>query len=126
MSKGTEISRIDRVAKELRTLVAEYFLASLNTYFKGLVTVSTVKVTKDLRMANVYISILGEEEAEDHNMDIIDEFKGDIQRYVGRKMSTKYVPKLTFYVDDTYSENFRIMDKLKDLGYETSVDDFEK
>ena len=117
-------SRMERVEREITALLSQYFVSKVQSYFDVLVSLSTVKVTKDLRNANAYVSIMGDEEQAKEVMDELKAFRKDIQIYLGKNLRTKYVPKLNFYADDTYSENFRVMDRLKDLGYDTTADDF--
>ncbi|MFK8139363.1 MAG: 30S ribosome-binding factor RbfA [Bdellovibrionales bacterium] len=120
---GLGVSRIERVEKELKQLLSSYFLRTLNSYFDGIVTVTTLKITKDLRNANVYISSMTDN-PDNENLKVLKHNQSEIQRYIGKNLRTKYVPKLQFFNDDTYTENVRIMGRLKDLGYDTRAEDF--
>lgn len=55
-----ENRRIQRVEKELRHLVAGYFLTGLKDPLSCLSSVVGVKVSPDLRHAKVYVSLMGE------------------------------------------------------------------
>ena len=118
------VNRMDKVEREVRALLSQYFIKEIPFHTDALVSLSTVKVTKDLRNANVYVSVLGEDGDADEALQIVQSLRRDIQAHLSKNLRTKYIPKLQFLLDDTVAENFRIMGKLKDLGYETSADDF--
>ena len=115
---------MERVEREISALLSQYFISKVQSEFDCLVSLSTVKVMKDLRSANVYVSVLGDKEAEKEVLGFLGFCRKDIQIYLGKSLRTKYVPKLQFFIDDTYSENFRVMDRLKYLGFETTAQDF--
>lgn len=115
---------MERVEREITAVLSQYFVSKIQNEFSVLVSLSTVKVMKDLRNANVYISVMGEKEEQEEVLKEIKYFRKEIQYHLGKSLRTKYIPKLQFFLDDTYSENFRIMDRLNDLGYETKADDF--
>jgi ribosome-binding factor A len=116
-------SRMERVEREITALLSSYFISKVQGEFDFLVSLTTVKVTKDLRNANAYVSIMGTPEDEKEVLDFLKHERREIQLYLGKSLRTKYVPKLQFFADDTYAENFRIMGRLKDLGFEHNHED---
>lgn len=117
-------NRMDKVEREVRALLSSFFVKELPFHTDTLVSLATIKITKDLRNANVYISVLGEKEEQEESLDLVKSLRKDMQTHLSKNLRTKYIPKLQFFLDDTYAENFRIMDKLKDLGFENNVNDF--
>ena len=117
-------NRMDKVEREVRALLSSFFVKELPFHTDTLVSLATIKITKDLRNANVYISVLGEKEEQEESLDLVKSLRIDMQTHLSKNLRTKYIPKLQFFLDDTYAENFRIMDKLKDLGFENNVNDF--
>ena len=71
-------------------------------------TVSFVKMSKDLRIANVYIMPLGGK----NQKNILDNFnkkKYLFQKYLsGSKIQSNFTPKINFYLDDTFEEAQKI------------------
>lgn len=116
---------MERVEREIGALLSQYFVSKIQHEFSVLVSLSTVKVMKDLRNANVYISVMGTEEEQKEVLSEMRFFKKEIQLHLSKSLRTKYVPKLAFYLDDTISENFRIMERLDELGYPTTAEDFQ-
>ncbi len=72
------------------------------------ITVSFVRMSKDLRLASVYFMPLGGK-----NQNIIlknlNEKKYIFQKYMSKaKISSKFTPKLSFYIDDSFDEAEKI------------------
>ena len=74
----------------------------------GPVTVSFVNLSKDLRLASVYIMPLGGNNKMEI-LNLINENKHIFQKFISKeKLKIKYIPKIRFYLDDTYEEAERI------------------
>ncbi len=81
-----------------------------------LVTVTNIRMTPDLLIANVYISVYGTEikqevimEIEEHNTKL----RQALQKKIGKQM--RRMPELHFHLDDTVDEMYRVsalLDKL--------------
>ena len=71
-------------------------------------TVSFVKVSKDLRIASIYIMPLG---GSDKNLilNLLNENRHIFQKsIVNAKLNAKFTPKIKFFLDDTFEEAERI------------------
>ena len=86
------------------------------------VTISYVKMSKDLKIASVYLMPLGGENQHDL-LENIKQKKNIFQKYLSRaKLKSKFTPKILFFIDDTFDEAQKIkkllMDKnvLRDLN----------
>ena len=74
----------------------------------GPITVSFVNLSRDLRIASVYIMPLGGHEKE-KILDAINANKHVFQKAISReKLNIKYTPKIKFYLDDTFDEAQKI------------------
>ena len=85
-------------------------------------TVSYVKMSKDLKIASVYLMPLGGENQHDL-LENIKQKKHIFQRYLSKaKLKSKFTPKINFFIDDTFNEaekiNKLLLDKkvLRDLN----------
>ena len=90
----------------------------------SIVTVSFVKMSKDLRNASIYIMPLGGEN-KNKILDLLNENKFFFQRAISSaKLKSKFTPKINFLIDDSFEEAERIekllLDKkvLRDLNNE--------
>ena len=90
----------------------------------SVITVSFVKMSKDLRNASIYIMPLGGEN-KNQILDLLNENKFFFQRAISSaKLKSKFTPKINFFIDDSFEEAERIekllLDKkvLRDLNNE--------
>lgn len=108
------VRRVQRFEKEIRSLLATKIIRDFGNSL-GFLTVTKVKVTSDLKLARIYISILGEQVDNEASLEALDNHRHEFQHYLGRELKAKYVPKLEFYLDDTFAEVARIGTTLKNL-----------
>lgn len=82
-----------------------------------LVSVSEVKVTPDLGIAKIYLSIFPQK-YRTPVMKEIEENKSQYRKFIGRKMGkqVRIIPELNFYLDTTLDDVERIEKELKGLG----------
>ena len=78
-----------------------------------MVTVTGVEVSRDLRNARVFVSILGSEEEIKTSLDALNEASGFIRTCLKTRVVLKYLPALRFYYDSSTVDGMRI-DKLID------------
>ena len=90
----------------------------------SMVTVSFVRMSKDLRTASIYIMPLGGEN-KNQILDLLNENRFFFQKAISdAKLKSKFTPKINFFIDDSFEEAERIekllLDKkvLRDLNNE--------
>ncbi len=88
----------------------------------GFVTVTDVEVTPDLRVAHVYVSVLGNDEEVKQALEGLDHAASFFRRELGASLSLRYIPELDFRLDDSLERGFRIDRLLDSLLEETSAD----
>lgn len=108
--------RSDRFAHELKRVISEIILKEVDTTSLGFVTVSQVKVSRDLKHARVYVSVLNRSSARREIEDFFGQRVGHIRKILGGKVTTKAVPELRFYYDETYEEVERLDRLFADIG----------
>ena len=87
---------------------------------EGLVSITRVEMTADVRNANVYISVLGKDEAaQNKTFAAIVHAKSRIQSLISGEIQSKFCPVLHFYNDDKFKktiETIKLIEKVsKDL-----------
>ena len=124
MNDNLSSQRQLRFSELVRSLISECLLVEdfYNLSFETTsITVSFVKMSKDLRIANVYLMPLG---GENKNMIIeeINSHKYIFQKYLSKaRLNSKFSPKINFYLDDSFDEAEKIeklllnKDVLRDL-----------
>tara|TARA_B100001250_G_C19603210_1_gene701560 strand:- start:545 stop:895 length:351 start_codon:yes stop_codon:yes gene_type:complete len=100
-----------RFSELIRSLISECILVedfyNFDLSIKS-ITVSFVKMSKDLRTANVYIMPLGGQN-KSNIIEKLNENKFIFQKFLSKaKLNSKFTPKINFYLDDTFDEAEKI------------------
>ena len=124
MSDNLSSQRQLRFSELIRSLISECLLVEdfYNLSFETTsITISFVKMSKDLRIANVYLMPLGGEN-KNKIVDEINSQKYVFQKYLSKaRLNSKFTPKINFYLDDSFDEAEKIeklllnKDVLRDL-----------
>jgi ribosome-binding factor A len=106
-----------RFAELIRSLISECLLRAdfyENEISMSSITISFVRMSKDLRVAHIYFMPLGGDFKEKF-LDILNEKKYIFQKYLANaKLQSKFTPKIQFYIDDTFDEAEKISNLLLD------------
>lgn len=90
--------RIKRLESLFLTEIAGFISRYHTDKFKGIITISAVKLTKNLQSARVYYSVMGgKQDAED----ILLAIKREITHYLAKRLKIRRIPALTFEFDKT-------------------------
>ncbi|TVR69752.1 MAG: 30S ribosome-binding factor RbfA [Marinilabiliales bacterium] len=110
-----ESQRQSKVARLLQKELADIFRKEgSNLFGGGMITVTVVRVTPDLSLAKVYLSLFPPERSqemfEEANMQV-----KTIRHELGRRVKNqlRLVPELQFYIDDSIDYARRIDELLK-------------
>ena len=100
-----------RYAELIRSLISDCLLRE-DFYDQEIkfnsITVSFVRMSKDLKIANVYLMPLGGNQQEGF-LEKVNSKKYIFQKFLAKaKLKSKFTPKLNFYVDDTFEEAEKI------------------
>ena len=111
MSDNLSSQRQLRFSELIRSLISECLLVEdfYNFSFKiTSITISYVKMSKDLRIANVYLMPLGGEN-KNKIIEEINKQKYVFQKFLSKaKLNSKFTPKINFYLDDSFDEAEKI------------------
>jgi ribosome-binding factor A len=125
MSDNLSSQRQLRFSELIRALISECLLVEdfYNFSFKTTsITISYVKMSKDLRIANVYIMPLGGE----NKNKIVEEIKSQrfiFQKFLSKaKLNSKFTPKINFYLDDSFDEAEKIEKLLLNKDVQRDLD----
>ena len=115
MEKHTESTRQLKVAKEIQKEMAEIIRSKGMAAFGGaLVSVSGVKISPDLSVAKIYVSIFPSDKAEAVT-EVLQEntkaLRGELGAKVGKQL--RIVPEIVFYLDSSLDYVEHIEELLK-------------
>ena len=106
--------RIRRVNEILREVIADE-CSNLKDPRIGFLTITGVSTSVDLRNANVYYTVLGDEESETETARALEGASPRVRAAVGRQVRLKYLPKLRFLPDPAVRHARRIEDLLRQM-----------
>lgn len=93
--------RIQKVESLIKEEISLIFLHKVQDKNLGLLTITNVKLSPDLKIAKIYFSAF-EKEKRDEILERINELKGFIRSELARKIrNLRFIPELTFFIDDT-------------------------
>lgn len=93
--------RKERIESLLKEEISKIILFHMNNPKIGFITVTDVRMSADLKTANVYISILSEKSLKDNSIEILNKSKGFIRREIAKKLNLRWNPEINFYLDDS-------------------------
>ena len=110
-----ESMRQQKMARQIQKDLGDIFLRYNRDYFGNfMVTITELKVTPDLGIASVYLSVFPTDNT-DQFFEDLELKKSEIRRRLGNRMSkrARIIPELNFFHDETTEKAAR-MDKLID------------
>ena len=91
------MNKIPRINSELQKLIGQVVQYELNDpRVKGLISISRVETTQDLKYAKVYVSVYGENADEKETVDALNSASNYIRSLVMQRLKIRLMPKLTF------------------------------
>jgi ribosome-binding factor A len=107
--------RMRRVNESVLEVVASA-IGELKDPRIGMVTVTSVRVTPDLREATVYISTLGGERRRQSALDGLASAHAVLQARINRELRLRRTPHLTFAYDDAAERGVQLTKLIDDLA----------
>lgn len=101
--------RSERVAEGIREIVATFLMEDAkDPRIVGLVTVTGVDVTRDLRQARIFVSVMGNDDAREATFQGLTSLASHLRARVGKALRLRFSPELTFQLDNSIAEAARI------------------
>lgn len=118
-SYNMAVQRTDRLNSLLKEVISEVIRRDVrNPHVTELVTVTRVQITKDLRHAKVFISVIGTDQDKAETIDALKSAAGFIAVNASHKVVMRYFPELNFKLDDSVDKHMRIEELLGKISQE--------
>lgn len=109
-------NRLNRIDEELKKELSQIISYELkNTEATGMISVTKVKITPDLKYAKVYVSILNSK-SDEKTMEALKKSAGFIRSQIAKRVNLRITPELVFEKDDSMEYGMKIDSILKDLN----------
>jgi ribosome-binding factor A len=106
--------RTDKVSKLARQVLGEA-IDSLKDPRVGFATITSVRVSADLRHAVVLVSVMGNKEEQANTMKGLESAKPYLRGELGRQVRMKYTPELHFHQDHGPEQAQRLEEIFREL-----------
>jgi ribosome-binding factor A len=111
MSRSFRIERVNGVIKEI---LSELIQSRIKDPRVGLVTITAVRVSKDMAVAKVYYSVMGDEsERQATHMGLMSA-RNFMRNVIGTELKLKSAPELRFVYDDSLERSIAIEQTLRE------------
>lgn len=101
--------RVDRVAEAVREEVAAFLAKDAkDPRITAFVTVTAVEMTRDLRHANVFVSVMGTDAERTETFEGLKSVAHHLRSHVGRALRLQFAPEIVFKLDQSVARAARI------------------
>ncbi|MCW2277894.1 30S ribosome-binding factor RbfA [Heliophilum fasciatum] len=104
--------RVARMSEEIKRELARLLRDEMKDPRLGFVSVTAVEVSKDIRHANVFVSVLGKEEERKNSLAALKQASGFLRSELAQAISARYIPELVFIFDPSIERGTRIAELL--------------
>ncbi len=119
-----EPRRPDRVAEAIREQVATFLAeGAKDPRIKAFVTVTAVDVTRDLRHATVFVSLMGDEADKKSTMEGLRSVGSHLRSVLGKTLRLRSAPDIHFRTDESVAHASRIESLLAQIRDERQLRD---
>ena len=114
--------RADRVANQIRAEVAVILAREVRDPRLGLLTITDVRLTDDLRIAKIYLVEMGGKALSIETQQGLGRAKSFIRKQLSQRVELRYIPDLCFFSDDTFVHGARIEEIFADIRQREETD----
>lgn len=118
MSRTFSYKRADRVSELLKQELSEILFRETKDPVIGKVTITRIRVSDDLRSANVYFGVLDRTAEVARVEEGLQRASSYMHRLLGKRLRMKNIPRLTFTFDKNLDYSFKISKILHEIDEE--------
>ena len=96
-----DFQRSDRVADAIQRILARAIAQEMDDPRVGMVNVNKVAVTRDMSIAKVYVTFVGEDDprAIEEAVEVLNKGAGFLRGFLSKEITMRSVPRLIFHFD---------------------------
>jgi ribosome-binding factor A len=100
--------RSEKVGSLIKEELSLMFQRNFSVADFGLLTVTEVLMSPDLKVAKVYVSIFGDSDKKKKNFAKLEAQKTSIRSMLAHAVQLRYAPELIFYLDETLDKAMKL------------------
>ena len=112
------MGRDGHLEETLRRIIANALHLEVEDPRVGYVTVSEVRLNRDRTVAQVFYTVLGDEEERRTSLEGLKRCRGYLRQIIGDQTRLRTLPELRFTYDDSLDRSFRIEETLDRIAEE--------
>ena len=103
-----EFPRTRRVGEQIQRELAALIHDELRDPRLGMVSISSVQVSRDMAHAKIHVSVLGKDEQVSDSLGVLNHAAGFLRHKLGKILHMRVIPTLRFYHDRSLEEGARL------------------
>jgi ribosome-binding factor A len=93
--------RTEKVASIVKEEIGVIIQRNFDMSVYGLITVTEVRMSPDLKIAKIYVSVFGDAAQKQKTLGMLETQKAFVRQTLGRNIRLKFTPSIVFYLDET-------------------------
>lgn len=119
--------RTKRIGEEIKKLISSLIKNELkDPRISSLTSIIEVEVTKDLRYANIFVSVYGSDEEKSNTITALSSAAGFIRKAIGKELKLRYTPEPLFKIDRSIEKGVYISNLINKIQPSEQNDEDEK
>lgn len=107
-------ARLQRVRMAIKEEVSD-ILRTFKDPRLGFASVTDVELSRDARVAKIFVSVLGTEEQKDSSLAALKSGAGYVRTELGKRLTLRHTPEVIFRLDESIERGSRIQSLLGEL-----------
>jgi ribosome-binding factor A len=112
----------ERMSRRILQILSELFMFEVTDPRLVDITVTEVRVDREIMYADIFVNALGEEERREEILEGLDSARGFLRRQLATRTRLRRVPELRFHWDDNLAHAEHMNEILDNLEYATDND----
>jgi ribosome-binding factor A len=110
-------NRINRISEEVKREISDIIKSDIkDPRIAEFTSVIAVDVKKDLKYANVYISVLGDDKKKNDTLIGLKSAAGYVRKEIGKRMNLRHTPEVIFELDTSIEHGIYISNLIKEAN----------
>jgi len=115
-------SRADRVSGLIQEVLSELLKKKIHDPRLAMATISSVKMSRDLKLARIYFTIYGDSQKSEAAAQGFESARGFIKRSLAPRLGLRYMPDLKFFFDESFDYGSHIDQLLEKITTDNGPD----
>lgn len=100
--------RLVKYAGNIKKAISSIIDLKVKDPEKGFITVTSVKISPDLKIASIYYTVLGDDDQKAKSKKALERSNGFIRNELKPNIKSRWLPELRFFYDDTLEQAQKI------------------